>query len=229
MSPGTALRRGRLAAPLAGAAGVVAAALVFTPAAGAGKSPDSKPFANASRALNGTFVIESGSYFRMKFPTGNRYFRNPDSTARDKTYTSLRGGTAGGLISGAYQGQPRSGFDSRGNSRAGSIIRPAKFAGIRFGLGTFTVDPQSRRRVPRPSFRLSGSTISGQVTAVTAAWNKQYFNQGAPKPGASGTVRLGAYNPRNRRYVMTWTSKIRGGAFNGFTGIWRLTGTFRPR
>lgn len=223
-------RRGGTVGARAGAAGaVLLAALVAVPVAGGPAVAAPAPQAKASRALNGTFLIENGSYFRMKYPTGNRYFRNPDSSARDKTYTSLRGGSAGGLISGAYQGQPRRGFDSRGNSRASSIIRPVKFAGIKFGLGTFTADPQSRRSVPRPSFRLSGTTISGQTTAVTAAWNKQYFNQGAPKPGAGGTVRLGAYNPKNRRYVLTWSSRIRGGPFNGFTGIWRLIGTFRPR
>lgn len=226
---GAVSRSGSAGVRTAAAGVLLLAALVALPSAQAPAAASPAPEAKASRALNGTFLIQAGSYFRMKYPTGNRYFRNPDSSARDKTYTSLRGGTAGGLVTGTYQGQPRRGFDSRGNSLASSIIRPAKFAGINFGLGTFTADPQSRRSVPRPSFNLSGTTITGQTTAVTAAWNKQYFNQGAPKPGAGGTVRLGAYNPKNRRYVLTWSSRIKGGPFNGFTGIWRLIGTFRPR
>ncbi len=183
----------------------------------------------SAAALNGTLRIEPGSYFRMAFPSGRAYFKNPDSPARDKTYTSIRGGSAGGLVTGAYQGQPSPGFDRRGNSRAGSIIRPQKFAGVRFGLATFSRDPQSRRNTPRPTFSVSGRRIFGQTTALTATWNKLYFNQGSPKPGASRAIALGAYNPKNRRYVMTWTSRISGGPFNGFTGVWRLTGTFVPR
>ncbi len=218
-------RRAALALAVVGASALVAGAS----AAGAAGPQARESGASAARALNGTFLVQAGSYFRMRYPGGKRYFRNPDSSARDKSYTSLRGGRSGGLVTGTYQGQPRRGFDSRGNSRASLIVRPTNFAGIRFGLGTFPADPQSRRAVPRPRFRLSGTTIYGQTTALTAAWNKQYFNQGAPKPGTRRTIRIGAYNPRNRRYVLTWQSPIRGGAFNGFTGVWRLTGSFRSR
>ena len=215
--------RGRQCAALAAlavAASVTAA--VVLPAAAA-------PRATAASALNGTFRIQGGSYFRMRFPTGGAYFKNPDSRARDKTYTLLSAGTSGGLVTGVYQGQPRRAFDGRGNSRAGAIVRPQAFAGIRFGLATFPRDPQTRRGVPRPAFTLVGRRIYGQTTALTAAWNRLYFNQGAPKPGASRSIAIGAYNPATRRYVLSWSSRISGGPFNGFTGIWRLTGTFARR
>src|SRR5207244_9158562 len=63
---------------------------------------------------------------------------------------------------------------------------------------------------------------------ITAEWNKQYFNQGAPKPGASRPTVTGTYNARTGAFVLQWTSLIKGGAFNGFTGLWHLQGTFRP-
>jgi len=180
---------------------------------------DVAPSASAAGALKGTFRVGAGSYFRMRFPTGGKFFKNPDSASRDKTYTSLKGGSAGGLVTGALQSG--SGFDRRGNSRAGSIVKPTKFAGISFGLATFGRDPQSHKGKPRPSFTLSGTRIHGQVSALTAAWNKLYFNQGA---SVSGT-----YNPRTKSYTLSWSSKIHGGPFNGFTGIWRLKGKFARR
>jgi hypothetical protein len=208
------------------AASLVATAALVPPAAAA---PAAAPGATAARTLNGTFRIGAGSYFRMRFPTGKGYFRNPDSSSRDKTVTLLRAGRSGGLASGTYQPPPRKAFDRRGNSRASSIIKPQAFAGVRFGLATLARDPQSRNGAPRPAFSLVGRRIFGQTTALTAAWNKVYFNQGAPKPGSSGAIAIGSYDPASRRYVLTWTSKIRGGPFNGFTGVWRLTGTFAPR
>jgi hypothetical protein len=186
--------------------------------------------------LDGTFVLEAGrsagngatgSYFRMAFPGGGgRYFKNPDSSARDKTYTPVRPGSAGGIVSGRFQ-QAR-GFDGQGNSRAAAIIRPTGFAGIRFGLATFPVDPQSRRKVAAPSFSNSGRRLTANLSAFTATWNKLFFNQGSPKPGSSRPLVSGVYNTRTRKFTLEWRSLIKGGAFNGFTGIWHLHGTFRP-
>jgi hypothetical protein len=195
--------------------------------------------AASSRALVGTFKLApgrysrgraSGSYFRMIIPgAGRKYFKNPDSSARDKTFTLLRPGTSGGLITGRFQPHPRPPFDRIGNSRAGAIIRPTRFAGIRFGLATLPTDPQSHRKVPAPAMRVSGRRISGQAQAFTAEWNKLYFNQGAPKPGGGGPAVRGTYNPRTHVYVLQWRSLIKNGPFNGFTGFWHLQGTFRPR
>lgn len=208
------------------AASAVTAVLLVIPAGAAQAAP---PEATAARTLNGTFKIGAGSYFRMRFPSGKGYFKNPDSRARDKTFTTLQRGAAGGLVSGTFQGPPRKAFDRRGNSRAGSIIRPTSFAGVRFGLATFARDPQTKNAMPRPAFNLVGRRIFGQTTALTAAWNKLYFNQGSPKPGSSGTIAIGSYNPATRGYILSWSSKIRGGPFNGFIGVWRLTGTFARR
>lgn len=193
---------------IVGAAAAAAVPAVSPAAIGA------SPRASTAGALKGTLTVERGSYFRMLFPGGRAYFKNPDSKARNKTFTFLSAGSRGGLVLGSFQGQPRRGFDSRGNSRAGSIIRPTSFAGIRFGLATFA------NRGPRPSLSLSGTTIRGQNRSLTAAWNKQYFSQG------SSAVR-GSYNRRTHKYVISWRSRISGGPFNGFTGVWRLVGHVR--
>jgi hypothetical protein len=214
---------------VAGLGGGAASAQPASPAA---------PKAQQARALVGTFALSPGrysrgkargSYFRMIFPGGRGYFRNPDSAARDKSYTLLRPGRAGGLATGRYQGVPRPAFTRTGDSRAALIIQPTRFANIKFGLATLARDPQSKRGVPTPRINVSGRRLSGQVQAFTAAWNKLYFNQGSPKPGSSRPLVSGAYNPRTRAFSLVWRSKIKGGPFNGFTGLWHLAGKFRPR
>jgi hypothetical protein len=224
----------------AGAAAIAAtAAAVAFGGAIQGASASATPSAAAagSKALVGTFRLApgryahgkaSGTYFRMIIPGGKSYFLNPDSPAGDKTFTPLSPGTSGGLVTGRYQPDPRRAFDAHGNSRATAIVRPVKFAAIKFSLATLRKDPQSKLAVPAPSVRATGSKLTGQLKAFTAAWNKLYFNQGAPKPGASGPAATGTYDARTGRFVLQWKSLIKGGAFNGFTGLWHLQGTFKP-
>ena len=40
----------------------------------------------------------------------------------------------------------------------------------------------------------------------------------------AGNRVTGTYNAKTHAFVMTWTSLISGGPFNGFTGYWHLTG-----
>ena len=82
--------------------------------------------------------------------------------------------------------------------------------GIEFGLVTVGT---------APSISVSGGRLSGQVRGFTAEWNKLSFPQGSSN--VSGT-----YNAKTHAYVLTWTSKISGGPFNGFTGSWHLQGKF---
>lgn len=225
----------RLTALSAGAALLAGGATPFAAGGAAGASPSAS--AAAGKPLVGTFKLApgrfaggkaSGTYFRMIFPGGGRkYFKNPDSAAKDKTYTLLRPGTSGGLVTGRYQPSPSPAFDAKGNSRASAIVRPTKFAAIKFGLATGPKDPQSGNKTPVPVIRLSGRRLTGFLQAFTATWNQQYFNQGSPKPGSSTPAATGTYNPRTGGFVLQWTSLIKGGAFNGFTGYWHLQGTFR--
>lgn len=202
--------------------------------------------AASARALRGTFKLTAGtcagtavtgSYFRMIYPGGTvaagKFFTNPDSACSDKTYTLVSPGTQGGLVTGTYQPNPSPAFSSTGSALAGSIIAPQTFTGINFSIATSKVDPQTQLKVPPPTVRQSGSTLSGQLTAWAAAWNKLYFNQGSPKPGGTYpglTVKVsGTYNAKTRAFVLTWASAVVGGPFNGFTGAWHLAGTFVPK
>jgi len=199
-----------------------------------------------SQPMRGTFKVTAGSctasavtgsYFRMIYPGGTvavgKFFTNPDSTCSDKTYTVVRPGTQGGLVTGSYQPDPTPAFNAQGGALASDIIEPQSFTGIDFSIATNEVDPQSQQNVAPPAVERSGGKLTGEITAWSAAWNKLYFNQGSPKPGGSLpglTAKLtGIYNPKTRAYVLTWTSQVVGGPFNGFTGEWHLSGTFVPK
>lgn len=186
-----------------------------------------------SKKLVGTFTLKAGkksgkkvtgSYFRMITPTGG-YVPNGGST-----YILLRPGTQGGLRTGSYQPQPSPAFNGRGDSLAKDIFQPQPFENVNFGASTQRTDPQTGKTVPAPSITVSSGRLSGNVSAFSVSWNKQQFNQGSPKPGGSYPGRTtkvsGTYNASTHHFTLTWKSRIVGGPFNGFTGLWLLTGTF---
>lgn len=199
--------------------------------------------APSRHALVGTFKLQAGAcfgddvtgtYFRMIFPNGSvangKFFDNPDSTCRNKTFTLAIPGAQGGLVTGKYQSNPSPAFNAQGGALANSIVQPQSFTGIDFSIATNKDDPQSGVKVPPPSISVSKGKLSGQVKAWSAAWNKLYFNQGSPKPNGSHpglTAPLsGTYNAKTGAFAITWTSQVVGGPFNGFTGYWHLAGTF---
>jgi hypothetical protein len=184
----------------------------------------------ATTNLAGTFKISpgryakgkvGGSYLRMIVPGGGGYFQNPDSRSPDKSYTLIDPGGDGGLVTGRYQPSPTPAFDKKGNARVNRIMRPQSFDAIKFSVASLPKNPQTGASDPSPAIRVSGSTLSGQVLAVTAEWNGQYFAQGSSSIS-------GRYNPKTRAFLLTWTSRITGGPFNGFSGYWHLKGTFVP-
>jgi hypothetical protein len=221
-------------AAVAGAAALVAVAALAAPAgAGAAKPKATK--------LVGTFKLDPGSvkngeaagtYFRMIFADGKTFFANPDSEADDKTFTFLKPGKKGGLVTGRYQPSPAAAFDGAGNAKANSIVLPQKFAGILFSIATLSKDPQSKKKAALPSITATGTKLSGDTSAWTAEWNKLFFNQGSPKPSAGtgdGTTAVtGNYSAKTGKFILRWRSKIQGGAFDGFIGFWHLQGTFKP-
>lgn len=212
---------------------IAAGLLLPSGSTAAAKSPLRGTLAlSPGKATKGGKKKYTGTYFRMVLPgTNDRYFENPDSRARDKTYTLLRPGTDGGLRLGAFQAPPSPAFDSRGNARAKRITRPEQFTGIRFSISTAPKDAQSGAAVGAPKLFVTRGKISGDVRAWTAQWNSIYFNQGAPKPNGStpGFTRpvTGRYDARTRRFEIAWYSSIVGGPFNGFTGYWHLQGKLR--
>jgi hypothetical protein len=209
-----------------------------------GAGPGAAP-ARAAEELVGTFRITagrcsggtaSGSYFRMVQPTGSTkdgpWVDNGDSACADGTYTPLSPGTDGGLVTGTNQPAPNPGFDGSGNSLAVRIIHPVRFFGVDFSASTNATDLQTGTGTATPVLRSDDGRLSGDLSAFAATWNKQAFNQGAPKPGGStpgGTQRpTGTYNAATRAFSLTWASQIVGGPFNNFTGLWHLEGTFVP-
>jgi hypothetical protein len=216
----------RAALGIAGVA-TLAAGIVVAPTAGAIVTAPSSAAA-ASQNLVGTFKITpgryakgkaGGSFLRMVLPGGGKYFDNPDSRSPDKSYTLISPGSQGGLVTGRYQPGPSPAFDSKGDARVDAIMSPQSFDGIKFSVASLAKDPQTSAKNPVPTIRLTGDALSGEVEAVTAEWNGQYFAQGS-------TSVTGRYNPETRGFLLTWTSPISGGPFNGFSGYWHLQGTF---
>jgi hypothetical protein len=200
---------------------------------------------SGSKALIGTFRLApgacaafsvTGTYFRMINPNGSvakgPFFQNPDSLCTNKTYTLAVPGTQGGLVTGKYQPGPTPAFNAQGGALAGDIVRPQGFTAINFSIATNKTDPQTGKSVPVPTIINTKGMLSGQVEAWSAAWNKLYFNQGSPKPDGShpGLTKAvsGTYNSHTHAFVLTWSSQVVGGPFNGFTGYWHLAGTFIP-
>ena len=226
----------KLAVPLL-ASGILAVAAVGH--AGTTRRSAAQPLVGTFRLApgHGSGGSVTGSYFRMVYPGGTiragKFFKNPDSTATDKTYTLVRPGTSGGLVTGGYQPAPTQAFDAKGNARATKIIEPQRFTQLAFSLSTSPQDPVSGKAVPSPSLTATNGKLSGQVEALAASWNKLYFNQGSPKPGGgkpglTSSV-TGTYDSKTHAFVLEWASAIVGGPFNGFTGVWHLQGTFEPR
>ncbi|HZN14235.1 MAG TPA: hypothetical protein VFB78_08215 [Acidimicrobiales bacterium] len=203
------------------------------------------PATAAGTNLVGTFALTpgacqssaaSGTYFRMVQPSGTvangPFVSNGDSTCADKTYTLLAPGSDGGLVTGGYQPAPSPAFDAQGNSLSKRIVVPAVFFGVKFSISTDPKDRQSGVDVTAPAIQVDPSgKLTGDLRAWEATWNKQNFNQGAPKPDGS-TPQLttpvhGTYNATTGAFLLEWTSTIVGGPFNEFTGSWHLAGTFR--
>ena len=195
--------------------------------------------------LQGVFRIEggqcgsggvgSGSYFRMVQPGGKvakgPFVTNGDSPCPDKTWTPMEPGADGGLVIGEYQANPKPPFDAKGNGTADLITEPQTWFAVGFSLSTNPTDPQTKEDVsPVSVFADADGTLSGDVSSLSAAWNGQFFNQGAPKPDGStpgNTEPLsGTYDAETGAFTLEWASQIVGGPFNNFTGVWHFEGTF---
>lgn len=197
----------------------------------------------APQELIGTFRIDagecpgevSGSYLRLVLPSGTLdgpFVENADSACADQSYTPLSPGSDGGLVTGGYQPVPDPAFDADGNSLADRINQPVRFFGVDFSASTNPVDPQTGEDTAVPALRHDAGAVTGDLSAFAATWNRQAFNQGAPKPDGSSpgntTAVSGTFDPASGRYSITWASHIVGGPFNNFTGVWHLEGTFVP-
>ena len=185
--------------------------------------------------LVGTFSIDeavcddaanvSGSYFRMLQPGGTLdagpFIPNADSACADTTFSGLTAGTDGGLVTGDWQAAPDPAFDATGNVLADAIFGPGTFFAVAFAGAT---DPAEAV----PTLTATDGVLTGDLSAFTAYYGNASFNQGAPKPDATGEAPMGTIDPETGAYVLDWTSQIVGGSFNDFVGVWHLEGTFTP-
>lgn len=129
----------------------------------------------------------SGTWFKMVQPGGNPqegpFMPNANSPVPQGSATLLSPGTDGGLILGDFQSEPNPAFDeATGYSLASRITQPTKFFNIEFGVSTNKIDPQTQRELKPPSVTVSGDKLTADVSSWAASWNRQEFNQGAPKP-----------------------------------------------
>jgi hypothetical protein len=212
-----------------------------------GSSPSgSSPPVRESQAqpsdLLGTFELEtgadnggaiSGSWFEMLDPESPpRPLENGNSPLADKDYTPLSAGTDDGLSTVAFQPAPSPAFSASGNALASAIMQPQNFLGDDFSVVSQASDPQSGETDPVPQIVDTNGQLSGQITAWAVGWNKQWFNQGSPKPDGTlpgpTTAVTGTYDAATGHYVLEWKSLIVGGPFNSQEGSWHLEGTFVP-
>lgn len=185
-------------------------------------------------AMTGQFIVRDGqcgsgetpvgSYFMMLDPSGNPV-DNGDSPCSDKAATPVGAGSDG-----LTPGHMQPFADSPGASRA--IIAPTTFFGSPFAVATEGPDKQSGAAVEAPAVRESGGKLTGEISSFQAFYNGAYYNQGAPKPGGGTPGRTtaglsGTYNAGSDAFVLEWRSTITGGAFNNFTGVWHLEGTYK--
>ena len=146
----------------------------------------------------------TGTWFRMLQPGGNAehgpYMVNGNSPADGGEATLLTPGTSGGLRSGGYQSEPEPGFDGKGNSVADAIVRPAQWFNVDFSISTNPTDPQTKTDVPPPTVLLEDGELTADLSSWAASWNRQEFNQGAPKPVLS----TGAQAPGQEQAERVW-------------------------
>lgn len=222
---------------------VLAACLIVAGCSGSDDKAAEKP---GSEELVGLFRIDAGScdgaaldgsYFRMVQSGGTvkdgPYVANGDSPCADKSITVLSPGTDGGLLTGEFQPQPTPAFDPTGNATSARIAKPQAWFAVAFGVSTNEKDPQTGVTVLAPSISVTDGVLSGDLSAVGASWNGQEFNQGAPKPGGgtegATTGPTGTYDAKTGAFTLEWSSKIDGGPFTNFTGVWHLEGTFEAK
>jgi hypothetical protein len=210
-------------------------------ASACGDDSDSDDSGTAEGELSGLFEVAdgtcddagvpAGSYFRMVEAGGSvedgPFIANGDSTcAADTTFTLLAAGVDGGLLTGEQQPAPDPAFDDAGAALADGVIAPIPFFGQAFAAATEATDVESGDDLPAPTVTAADGVLSGDVSAFFAYWGNEVFNQGAPKPGGDEPGPIGTYDAETGDYVLEWSSQIVGGAFNDFTGVWHLEGTF---
>lgn len=211
------------------------------PAALTGHSaPAAAPQANE---MVGTFTISAGSCGPagpagswLQLSKGGSPIPNPLSPCQNGNYTTLSQGTQG-LLTGQFQPDPTPTFDGNGNSLASAIIKPTPFLGAAFGAATDAQNEQTAPSgpavfpVPYAVLDASGTSFVANLAAMNFTYNGTPNGTCASGNGVgcysvgSSSVQ-GSYSPGTHAYTMQWTGQVVGGAFNGATATFHLTGSF---
>ena len=218
--------------------------LVAGAACGSGEASESSVADGDGQKLIGVFAADAGtckgkkvtgSYMRMVNPGGEvekgPYVDNADSSCADGTYTPFVPGDDGGLSTIDFQPAPNPIFDKDGNALATSIMEPQGFYGVKYSISTDPTDLQTEESTTKPVILIApDGTLTGDLGSWTVSWNGQHFNQGAPKPDGSQpgltTIPTGTYDEATGKFTLDWASRVVGGPFDSFTGVWHLEGTF---
>ncbi|WP_371864552.1 hypothetical protein [Gordonia crocea] len=80
---------------------------------------------------------------------------------------------------------------------------------------------------PKPVDSTGAVAPGGQAAGRAWDWVANKWLDVPTKANVTGDSASGTLDKENR-FVLTWTSHIEGGPFNGFTGIWHLEGVFEP-
>lgn len=216
------------------------------PAGGTPPGPRAAGSATESvTTLEGVFHIAAGSCAGADPPNGSWIqlskgggpISNPSSPCSGGNYTPVSQGTTG-LLLGSFQPNPTPTFDGSGNSLADAIIAPTAFLGTKFGAAS---DPQNEQSAPTgadvfpaPTATVNGESLSADVSAVNFTYNGP-ANGSCASGGGTGcyavgsTSATGSYDAATGSYVLGWTATISGGAFNGASATFHLTGQFVGR
>ena len=119
-------------------------------------------------------------------------------------------------VDGSYDGSTPAAVGTEASYAPTSI---ATFAYGSFGpVATYTQQTDSAGNGPYPGVTgdLTGNTLTLDLRSWTAYWNGTDFNQ-----GAAGVV---AMTDAGGNFTASWTAPVVGGAFNGQTGSWTMTG-----
>ncbi|MET3961523.1 hypothetical protein ABIE44_001457 [Marmoricola sp. OAE513] len=79
---------------------------------------------------------------------------------------------------------------------------------------------------PKPVSSTQAKAVGQEDAEKVWDWVAGKYLEKAPAPTISGKGATGTYDAKTGKFVLQWTSLIKGGPFNGFTGAWHLEGTF---
>jgi hypothetical protein len=103
-----------------------------------------------------------------------------------------------------------------------------RFFGVKFSISTNKIDPQTKTACAPPIVELKDGKLTADLSSWAASWNKQNFNQGAPKP----VLNTGAKSPGQQQAQQAWnfvSKRFLGSASKATVSGTSATGTFNPR